>query len=139
MTAEHFVHRPDLPAAESRTRIVCPQLGQSNSINVVIPVQRRRSHAPKKTECRHDSSRNPRQGALQNSTWPAPLSGRGPMAASVVQEPFGSGWRFLREAVWTLSRRPNCQTVSSSYFQFRTQNSFREPDRHAVVKIATIP
>jgi len=52
--------------------------------------------AQRKRSANHDRSENPRQGARQNSTWPAPQTGRGSSAASVVQEPSG-----LRLAVFS--------------------------------------
>lgn len=61
------------------------------------PSQRRKKSA----EPRPLSSPRPR--GLQNSTWPAPLAGRGTSAVSVDQEPCGS--RLTRNSNLTLTRQ----------------------------------
>lgn len=50
---------------------------------------------PKKEERRQGRSQGPRNGAQQNSTWPTPLTGRAKHCFCWIQEPFGSGLRFL--------------------------------------------
>ena len=83
---------------EARFRFVAGQPRQEpRTRRAGMPAQRKRS-------ANHDRSENPRQGARQNSTWPAPQTGRGSSAASLVQEPEGPGWRFSRKQLLTLAR-----------------------------------
>src|SRR5262249_3574652 len=44
---------------------------------------------------------SPRNGAQQNSTRPAPLTGRGPVLPLLIQAPGGAGLRFSLEAALT--------------------------------------
>jgi len=65
----------------------------------------------KKGASNQDRSENPRQGAVQNSTWPTPPDGgAAQVAASVLQEPEGSGWRFSRKQ--KLDAHASIQNVS---------------------------
>src|ERR1019366_4639764 len=48
------------------------------------------------------------RGATEQHLADAPFRERGPSTVSVAQEPFGSGWSFLRKQNLTLARRSEC-------------------------------
>ena len=62
----------------------------------------------KKRASKPTCSRNPRQGAHETASARRPVFGARFRRCFHVQEPKGSGWRYLREAARTLARRSNC-------------------------------